>query len=68
MKVFSWHPGLTYALFYLFGPENFGGKENIHPLVENEARRTGRPYKEVGFEVHTDGALYPDTVTLSRFL
>ncbi|TBU37221.1 UDP-Glycosyltransferase/glycogen phosphorylase [Dichomitus squalens] len=51
VKVFSWHPGLTYSLFYLFGPENLGGRGNVRPIVEEEARRTGRSFKEVGLEV-----------------
>ncbi|KAM5530918.1 hypothetical protein V8D89_015408 [Ganoderma adspersum] len=51
VKVFSWHPGLTYALFYLFGPEHLGGRGNLRPLIEEKARETGRSFGEIAREV-----------------
>lgn len=51
VKVFSWHPGLTYAIFYLFGPEHLGGRGNICPLIEEEVQRTGRTFAQIAREV-----------------
>ncbi|KAM5530920.1 hypothetical protein V8D89_015410 [Ganoderma adspersum] len=51
VKVFSWFCGLTYAMFYLFGPEHLGGKGNVRLLIDEEVRRTGRPFKEVAREL-----------------
>ncbi|KAH9901483.1 UDP-Glycosyltransferase/glycogen phosphorylase [Cubamyces lactineus] len=47
VKVYSWYPGSTLAIFYLFGPEKLGGKGNISAKAEIEAKRTGRPYEEI---------------------
>ncbi|KAI0333570.1 UDP-Glycosyltransferase/glycogen phosphorylase [Cubamyces sp. BRFM 1775] len=47
VKVYSWHPGSTFAAFYLFGPEKLGGKGDVGTKAEIEAKRTGRPYEEV---------------------
>ncbi|PIL34101.1 hypothetical protein GSI_03812 [Ganoderma sinense ZZ0214-1] len=52
VKVFSWHPGLTYALFHLFGPEHVGGRGNLLPLIEEKVRQTGRSFGEVSREIH----------------
>ena len=58
MKIFSWFSGLTYAMFYLFGPEHLGGKGNVRLLIDEEVSRTGRPLKEVAQEVRLlQGAL-----------
>ena len=35
-----------------FGPESMGGVGDIRPRIEAETARTGRPYDEVGIEVH----------------
>ncbi|KAI0664707.1 UDP-Glycosyltransferase/glycogen phosphorylase [Cubamyces menziesii] len=47
VKIYSWHPGSTFATFYLFGPEKFGGKGDVATKAEIEAKRSGRPYEEV---------------------
>ncbi|KAI0745365.1 UDP-Glycosyltransferase/glycogen phosphorylase [Earliella scabrosa] len=51
VKVYSWEPGSTSALFHLFGPENLGGKGNIRIKAEEQARATGRSYEEVAMEM-----------------
>ncbi|KAI1796353.1 UDP-Glycosyltransferase/glycogen phosphorylase [Ganoderma leucocontextum] len=51
VKIFSWYPGLTYAIFHLFGPEHLGGRGNVRPVIEEEVRRTGRSFKEVAREM-----------------
>nr|VWP02307.1 Trihydroxynaphthalene reductase (EC (T3HN reductase) [Ganoderma boninense] len=51
VKVFSWHPGLTYAIFYLFGPEHLGGRGNLLPLIEEKVRQTGRSFAQVAREM-----------------
>ena len=51
VKVYTWHPGLTYAMFYLFGPESLGGKGNVRIKAEEIARHTGKPFEEVAREV-----------------
>lgn len=52
-KIFSWMSGGTNAMFYLFGPENLGGRGNIAAKVDAEVKRTGRPFAEVVVEVRT---------------
>lgn len=52
-KIFSWVSGGTNAMFYLFGPENLGGRGNIAATVEAEVKRTGRSFEEVVAEVRT---------------
>ncbi|RPD78353.1 UDP-Glycosyltransferase/glycogen phosphorylase [Lentinus tigrinus ALCF2SS1-7] len=47
VKVYAWLPGLTYAIFHLFGPEKLGGKGNIRVKAEDMAHQTGRPFEEV---------------------
>ncbi|KAI0738932.1 UDP-Glycosyltransferase/glycogen phosphorylase [Daedaleopsis nitida] len=51
VKVYSWHPGLTFAMFHLFGPESLGGQGNIRIKAEATARLTGRSYAEVANEM-----------------
>ncbi|KAI0743898.1 UDP-Glycosyltransferase/glycogen phosphorylase [Daedaleopsis nitida] len=46
VKVYGWCPGLTYGIFYMFGPESFGGKGNIRVKAEEEARRKGITFEE----------------------
>ncbi|KAL1942712.1 hypothetical protein VTO73DRAFT_4952 [Trametes versicolor] len=50
-KIFSWMSGGTNAMFYLFGPENLGGRGNIAAKVDAEVKRTGRPFAEVVVEM-----------------
>ncbi|KAH9858632.1 UDP-Glycosyltransferase/glycogen phosphorylase [Lenzites betulinus] len=47
VKVFNWHPALTYEMFWYWGPEKLGGCGNVHKKVSEEAERTGRQYIEV---------------------
>ncbi|KAI0823359.1 UDP-Glycosyltransferase/glycogen phosphorylase [Trametes gibbosa] len=47
VKVFVWHPALTYELFWLWGPEKFGGRGNLRVKAEQEAQRTGRDYIDI---------------------
>ncbi|KAH9895041.1 UDP-Glycosyltransferase/glycogen phosphorylase [Cubamyces lactineus] len=47
IKVYMWHPGLSYDLFYLWGSEKVGGKGNFRLKAEEEAHRTGQPYEEI---------------------
>lgn len=51
VKVFNWHPALTYEMFWYWGPEKLGGCGNVHKKVSEEAERTGRQYIEVLQEV-----------------
>lgn len=51
IKVYSWVPGATSAMFHLFGPENLGGRGDIVSKVEAEIKRTGRQFEEVAAEV-----------------
>ena len=51
VKIFSWEPGLAYAIFYLFGPESLGGKGNLRLKAEEKARASGKTYKEAVLEV-----------------
>ncbi|RPD63794.1 UDP-Glycosyltransferase/glycogen phosphorylase [Lentinus tigrinus ALCF2SS1-6] len=51
VKIYTWHPGLTYVLFRLFGPEKLGGKGNIRIKAEEIARQTGRSFKDVVTEL-----------------
>ncbi len=53
VKAFTWHPGSTYAMFYLFGPESLGGKGNIRLKAEEIVRQTGRPFDDVVREVRS---------------
>ena len=47
VKIYAWVPGLTYSMFYLFGPESLGGKGNIRIKAEEIVRQTGKPFDEV---------------------
>ncbi|KAI0823361.1 UDP-Glycosyltransferase/glycogen phosphorylase [Trametes gibbosa] len=47
IKVFTWHPGLTYEMFWFWGPENLGGRGNFRLKAEEESRRCGRPYVDI---------------------
>ena len=58
VKVYTWHPGLTYAMFYLFGPESLGGKGNIRIKAEEIARQTGKPFEQVAREVSNTSETY----------
>ncbi|KAI0760255.1 UDP-Glycosyltransferase/glycogen phosphorylase [Fomes fomentarius] len=51
VKIYGWHPGLTYALINLFAPERYGGRGNLRLKAEEKARLTGRPYEEVAIEL-----------------
>ncbi|TFK89457.1 glycosyltransferase family 1 protein [Polyporus arcularius HHB13444] len=51
VKAFTWHPGSTYAMFYLFGPESLGGKGNIRLKAEEIVRQTGRSFDDVVREI-----------------
>lgn len=53
MKIYSWIPGSTYAVFYLFGPDKLGGRGDIITKVEAEVKRTGRPFEDVAMEVRS---------------
>ncbi|KAI0743908.1 UDP-Glycosyltransferase/glycogen phosphorylase [Daedaleopsis nitida] len=46
VKVYGWSPGLTYAVFYLFGPESMGGKGNVRLKAEEKARLTGKSFRD----------------------
>lgn len=52
-KIFTWMSGGTNVMFYLFGPEDLGGRGNIAAKVDAEVKRTGRPFAEVVVEVRT---------------
>ncbi|KAI0644664.1 UDP-Glycosyltransferase/glycogen phosphorylase [Trametes meyenii] len=51
VKVYAWMGGSTYGIFYLFGPENMGGRGNLHVKAEQEAQKTGRPYDDIVWEL-----------------
>ncbi|KAL1942706.1 hypothetical protein VTO73DRAFT_4946 [Trametes versicolor] len=51
VKIYSWIPGSTYAVFYLFGPDKLGGRGDIITKVEAEVKRSGRPFEEVAGEL-----------------
>ncbi|KAI0674842.1 UDP-Glycosyltransferase/glycogen phosphorylase [Trametes maxima] len=51
VQVFAWMPGSTYNIFHLFGPEKLGGRGAIRIKVEQEAKRSGRPFEEVVWDV-----------------
>ncbi|EIW63128.1 UDP-Glycosyltransferase/glycogen phosphorylase [Trametes versicolor FP-101664 SS1] len=51
IKIYSWVPGATSALFHLFGPENLGGRGDIVAKVEAEVKRTGRRFEDVAAEL-----------------
>ncbi|RDX50057.1 UDP-Glycosyltransferase/glycogen phosphorylase [Lentinus brumalis] len=51
VKVITWHPGLTYAMFHLFGPESLGGRGNVRLKAEEISRQTGRPFGDVVREI-----------------
>ena len=53
--MYSWHPGLTYALIQLGGPESMGGKGNIRLKAEERARSTGISFEEAALEVRVRG-------------
>ncbi|KAI0371038.1 UDP-Glycosyltransferase/glycogen phosphorylase [Pilatotrama ljubarskyi] len=55
VKVYTWHCALTYEMFYSWAPEKLGGRGNIRLKVEEEARRSGRPYLEVAGEMSWGG-------------
>ncbi|KAI0827302.1 UDP-Glycosyltransferase/glycogen phosphorylase [Trametes gibbosa] len=51
IKIYSWLPGSTYVLFYLFGPEKLGGRGSLSHKIEAEVKRTGRPFEDVAVEM-----------------
>ncbi|KAI0368559.1 UDP-Glycosyltransferase/glycogen phosphorylase [Pilatotrama ljubarskyi] len=51
VKIYSWVSGGTCALFYLFGPEKLGGRGNLRLKIEEESKRTGKPFPEVAAEL-----------------
>ncbi|PIL32319.1 hypothetical protein GSI_05565 [Ganoderma sinense ZZ0214-1] len=51
IKVYAWGTGMAETTLYLFGPEDIGGRGNIRIRAEEEAKRSGRPYKEVALEI-----------------
>ncbi|KAI0716582.1 UDP-Glycosyltransferase/glycogen phosphorylase [Earliella scabrosa] len=51
VKVYTWHPGLTYALIQLCGPESMSGKGNIRLRAEERARLTGMSFEEAALEI-----------------
>ncbi|KAI0644656.1 UDP-Glycosyltransferase/glycogen phosphorylase [Trametes meyenii] len=51
VKVYGWMGGSTYGIFYLFGPENIGGRGNLHIKAEQEAQKTGRSYDDIVWEL-----------------
>ncbi|KAI0633610.1 UDP-Glycosyltransferase/glycogen phosphorylase [Trametes polyzona] len=55
VKVYMWHPALTYEMFWFWGPEKIGGRGNFRLKAEEEARRSGRPYIEVLKEIAWGG-------------
>ena len=51
MKIYGWYPASTLAMFYLLGPERWGGIGDVHAKARVEVMQTGRTYKEVVCEV-----------------
>ncbi|KAI0331043.1 UDP-Glycosyltransferase/glycogen phosphorylase [Cubamyces sp. BRFM 1775] len=51
VKIYGWYPASTLAMFYLLGPEKLGGMGDVHAKAEVKAKRTGRSYEEVVFEM-----------------
>ena len=51
VKVYAWESGMAAGFLRMFGPENMGGLGNVRIRAEEEAKRSGRPYKEVATEV-----------------
>ncbi|KAI8969573.1 hypothetical protein BD414DRAFT_259276 [Trametes punicea] len=51
VKVNAWFPGSTFALLSQFGPERYGGKGNLRLKAEEEAKRTGKSYRDVVVEM-----------------
>ena len=60
VKLYGWHPGSTFAMFYLFGPEELGGKGDVFTKVQAIVKETGRSYEEVVKEVRTASRSRPD--------
>ncbi|KAI0371040.1 UDP-Glycosyltransferase/glycogen phosphorylase [Pilatotrama ljubarskyi] len=51
VKIYSWMSGAAMGIFYLFGPEQLGGRGNIRLKAEEEAKRTGRSFEEIAIEM-----------------
>ncbi|TBU44934.1 UDP-Glycosyltransferase/glycogen phosphorylase [Dichomitus squalens] len=51
VKIYSWVPGQTYPILYLFGPKHLGGRGDVNALIEEEVRQTGRDYNDVANEL-----------------
>ena len=51
VKTYGWMSGMTTTGVLIFGPEELGGKGDVHEKAEAEAQRTGRPYQEIAMEV-----------------
>ncbi|KAI0745366.1 hypothetical protein C8Q76DRAFT_28769 [Earliella scabrosa] len=51
VQVYSWLPCAVSAVLHIFGPENLGGKGDIHAKAEEKARSTGESFNEVALEM-----------------
>ncbi|KAH9895042.1 UDP-Glycosyltransferase/glycogen phosphorylase [Cubamyces lactineus] len=51
VKIYGWYPASTLAMFYLLGPERWGGIGDVHAKAGVEAMQTGRTYEEVVSEM-----------------
>ncbi|KAI0633620.1 UDP-Glycosyltransferase/glycogen phosphorylase [Trametes polyzona] len=47
VKIYTWLPGATTAFFYLFGPEELGGRGSLITKIENEVKKSGRSFEDV---------------------
>ena len=64
VKIYGWYPASTLAMFYLLGPERWGGMGDVHAKAQVEAQQTGRSYEEVVFEVRPSWQLSLSDVSL----
>ena len=51
VQVYSWLPCAVSAALHIFGPENLGGKGDIHAKAGEKARSTDESLNEVALEV-----------------
>ncbi|KAI0633619.1 UDP-Glycosyltransferase/glycogen phosphorylase [Trametes polyzona] len=51
IKIYSWMSGATIAFFHLFGPESLGGRGSLIAKVEEEVKKSGRPFDDVCVDV-----------------
>ncbi|KAI0331013.1 UDP-Glycosyltransferase/glycogen phosphorylase [Cubamyces sp. BRFM 1775] len=47
VKIYVFNAGLTAALFHLFGPESYGGLDDVRKKAEEEACRTGESMSDI---------------------